>query len=93
MSYSIILSCFFFVHWSFLCVHLPTLLSALEYTVSWTAGVHVVLRTSNVSLFMQCSFLPKFQIHIETRYENNSGTSDNVSSFETLLALTSLNAI
>ncbi|XP_072029775.1 cytoplasmic phosphatidylinositol transfer protein 1-like [Amphiura filiformis] len=24
-----------------------------------------------------CSFVPKFSIHIETRYENNSGTSEN----------------
>jgi hypothetical protein len=26
-----------------------------------------------------CSFVPRFSIHIETRYENNSGTTDNVS--------------
>ncbi|XP_018594198.2 cytoplasmic phosphatidylinositol transfer protein 1-like [Scleropages formosus] len=25
-----------------------------------------------------CSFLPKFSIHIETKYENNCGTSDNI---------------
>ncbi len=25
-----------------------------------------------------CSFVPRFNIHIMTRYENNAGTSDNV---------------
>lgn len=27
----------------------------------------------------QCSFLPKFSIHIETKYEDNKGNNDNVS--------------
>lgn len=28
---------------------------------------------------LQCSFLPKFSIHIETKYEDNKGNNDNVS--------------
>lgn len=28
---------------------------------------------------LQCSFLPKFSIYIETKYEDNCGDSDNVS--------------
>lgn len=28
----------------------------------------------------QCSFLPKFSIHIETKYEDNKGSNDSVSS-------------
>ncbi|KAL4687404.1 hypothetical protein H8959_019532, partial [Pygathrix nigripes] len=27
-----------------------------------------------------CSFLPKFSIHIETKYEDNKGSNDRVSS-------------
>ncbi|KAL4624504.1 cytoplasmic phosphatidylinositol transfer protein 1-like [Arapaima gigas] len=30
----------------------------------------------------QCSFLPKFSIHIETKYENNCGTSENIFSMD-----------
>lgn len=29
-----------------------------------------------------CSFLPKFSVYIETRYENNPGTSENVVNLE-----------
>ncbi|XP_063077444.1 cytoplasmic phosphatidylinositol transfer protein 1-like [Engraulis encrasicolus] len=29
-----------------------------------------------------CSFLPKFSIHIETKYENNCGTNDNIFGLE-----------
>lgn len=34
-----------------------------------------------ISIFfsLQCSFLPKFSIHIETKYEDNKGSNDNVS--------------
>lgn len=31
------------------------------------------------SVTLQVSFLPKFSIHIETRFENNNGSNDNVS--------------
>lgn len=31
---------------------------------------------------LQCSFLPKFSIHIETKYEDNKGSNDNVSKFQ-----------
>ena len=27
----------------------------------------------------QCSFLPRFNIYLETKYENNAGTTENVS--------------
>lgn len=30
-------------------------------------------------LLLQCSFLPKFSIHIETKYEDNKGSNDSVS--------------
>lgn len=32
-----------------------------------------------LTLCPQCSFLPKFSIHIETKYEDNKGSNDNVS--------------
>uniref|UniRef100_F6WSY9 Cytoplasmic phosphatidylinositol transfer protein 1 n=1 Tax=Xenopus tropicalis TaxID=8364 RepID=F6WSY9_XENTR len=34
--------------------------------------------TVTVSLSFQCSFLPKFSIHIETKYEDNKGSNDNI---------------
>uniref|UniRef100_A0A665V210 Cytoplasmic phosphatidylinositol transfer protein 1 n=1 Tax=Echeneis naucrates TaxID=173247 RepID=A0A665V210_ECHNA len=36
--------------------------------------------TKNLSSFLypQCSFLPKFSIHIETKYEDNKGCNDNI---------------
>uniref|UniRef100_A0A8B9N8L0 Cytoplasmic phosphatidylinositol transfer protein 1 n=1 Tax=Accipiter nisus TaxID=211598 RepID=A0A8B9N8L0_9AVES len=33
---------------------------------------------SNVFLLLQCSFLPKFSIHIETKYEDNKGSNDSI---------------
>ena len=33
----------------------------------------------DIFLIFQCSFLPSFSISIQTRYENNAGTTDNVS--------------
>ena len=32
-----------------------------------------------VRLFLQCSFVPRLLIEIETTYENNNGNSENVS--------------
>ncbi|XP_074900363.1 cytoplasmic phosphatidylinositol transfer protein 1 isoform X2 [Buteo buteo] len=29
-------------------------------------------------LFLKCSFLPKFSIHIETKYEDNKGSNDSI---------------
>uniref|UniRef100_A0A3B3ZDM0 Cytoplasmic phosphatidylinositol transfer protein 1 n=1 Tax=Periophthalmus magnuspinnatus TaxID=409849 RepID=A0A3B3ZDM0_9GOBI len=29
-------------------------------------------------IFLQCSFLPKFSIHIETKYEDNKGSNDHI---------------
>lgn len=37
-------------------------------------------------LSFQCSFLPKFSIHIETKYEDNKGSNDHVSSPSLLVA-------
>ncbi len=31
-----------------------------------------------LNLNKQCSFLPKLQIRVETRYENNNGSTENV---------------
>uniref|UniRef100_A0A3Q3GID8 Phosphatidylinositol transfer protein cytoplasmic 1 n=1 Tax=Kryptolebias marmoratus TaxID=37003 RepID=A0A3Q3GID8_KRYMA len=31
---------------------------------------------------LQCSFLPKFSIHIETKYEDNKGSNDNIFEIE-----------
>lgn len=36
---------------------------------------------------LQCSFLPKFSIHIETKYEDNKGSNDNVSGAVLLISL------
>lgn len=33
---------------------------------------------------LQCSFLPKFSIHIESKYEDNKGNNDNVSTAQYL---------
>ena len=38
-----------------------------------------LLLTFLAFLFFQCSFVPRFSIHIETVYENNNGSSENVS--------------
>uniref|UniRef100_A0A8C3M0F8 Cytoplasmic phosphatidylinositol transfer protein 1 n=1 Tax=Chrysolophus pictus TaxID=9089 RepID=A0A8C3M0F8_CHRPC len=32
----------------------------------------------HISLLLQCSFLPKFSIHIETKYEDNKGSNDSI---------------
>uniref|UniRef100_A0A8C7GL29 Phosphatidylinositol transfer protein cytoplasmic 1 n=1 Tax=Oncorhynchus kisutch TaxID=8019 RepID=A0A8C7GL29_ONCKI len=32
----------------------------------------------SVGFVLQCSFLPKFSIHIETKYEDNKGSNDNI---------------
>lgn len=42
---------------------------------TWNISYHV----KHVSLLLQCSFLPKFSIHIETKYEDNKGSNDSVS--------------
>lgn len=33
----------------------------------------------DVANYFQCSFIPKFSISIQTRYEDNNGTTENVS--------------
>ncbi|ERE69219.1 cytoplasmic phosphatidylinositol transfer protein 1 [Cricetulus griseus] len=44
----------------------------------------IVIWTKRIGAFQtaprQCSFLPKFSIHIETKYEDNKGSNDSVSS-------------
>uniref|UniRef100_A0A8C4TM49 Cytoplasmic phosphatidylinositol transfer protein 1 n=1 Tax=Falco tinnunculus TaxID=100819 RepID=A0A8C4TM49_FALTI len=32
----------------------------------------------HIFLLLQCSFLPKFSIHIETKYEDNKGSNDSI---------------
>jgi len=32
-------------------------------------------------ILLQCSFIPKFSISIKTKYENNNGSTENVSFF------------
>jgi len=32
-------------------------------------------------LFFQCSFIPKFNIAINTRYEDNNGSTENVNNY------------
>jgi len=39
----------------------------------------VFFYVKHVFLLLQCSFLPKFSIHIETKYEDNKGSNDSVS--------------
>ncbi|KAL2101164.1 hypothetical protein ACEWY4_002925 [Coilia grayii] len=38
----------------------------------------VVLARSCQTCWTPCSFLPKFSIHIETKYEDNKGSNDNI---------------
>lgn len=38
-----------------------------------------IFHVKHISLSLQCSFLPKFSIHIETKYEDNKGSNDSVS--------------
>lgn len=41
--------------------------------------IYLIFEPSSVFFHPQCSFLPKFSIHIETKYEDNKGCNDNVS--------------
>ncbi|KAF4092863.1 hypothetical protein AMELA_G00025210 [Ameiurus melas] len=51
-----------------------------------SCGVHASMsqscyggtRGTNTILEYTCSFLPKFSIHIETKYEDNNGSNDNI---------------
>ncbi|TKS91873.1 Cytoplasmic phosphatidylinositol transfer protein 1 [Collichthys lucidus] len=36
------------------------------------------MRRINGKIMIKCSFLPKFSIHIETKYEDNKGSNDNI---------------
>ncbi|KAK3552652.1 hypothetical protein QTP86_017879 [Hemibagrus guttatus] len=50
-------------------------------TVIAETGVHQIRLSVNHLMFsfpLQCSFLPKFSIHIETKYEDNNGCNDNI---------------
>lgn len=38
-----------------------------------------IFYVKHIFLLLQCSFLPKFSIHIETKYEDNKGSNDSVS--------------
>ncbi|NWI61567.1 PITC1 protein, partial [Calyptomena viridis] len=37
-----------------------------------------IFDVKHVFLLLQCSFLPKFSIHIETKYEDNKGSNDSI---------------
>ncbi|NXA23411.1 PITC1 protein, partial [Ibidorhyncha struthersii] len=37
-----------------------------------------IFYVKHVFLLLQCSFLPKFSIHIETKYEDNKGSNDSI---------------
>ena len=55
------------------------------YCVSYILGSKVVYNYCFIFYFiLQCSFLPRFSIHIETVYQNNNGSADNVS-YKTVL--------
>ncbi|MGH0172090.1 UNVERIFIED_CONTAM: hypothetical protein FKN15_062366 [Acipenser sinensis] len=40
--------------------------------------LHSHSRASSSCFVSECSFLPKFSIHIETKYEDNNGSNDNI---------------
>lgn len=42
-------------------------------------GARHIFSVKHTFLLLQCSFLPKFSIHIETKYEDNKGSNDSVS--------------
>lgn len=79
-------SCLFFVScWFILWVE-------TEYTVSIQNELLCVINyfvchvqfcgwnnSQHVLVLLQCSFIPKFSISIKTKYENNNGSSENVS--------------
>jgi len=50
----------------------------LHFTESRLIFLKSVLNTCHFVIF-QCSFIPRFSISIDTRYEDNKGTSENVS--------------
>jgi hypothetical protein len=37
--------------------------------------------SQHILILLQCSFIPKFSISIKTKFENNNGSSENVSFF------------
>lgn len=39
----------------------------------------LIFYVKHIFVLLQCSFLPKFSIHIETKYEDNKGSNDSVS--------------
>lgn len=49
----------------------------MYWYVSWCR--HIFYHIKHIFLLLQCSFLPKFSIHIETKYEDNKGSNDSVS--------------
>lgn len=58
------------------CVCASVMLNALPFMIKQT---HKSQLFSLSFRCLQCSFLPKFSIHIETKYEDNNGSNDNVS--------------
>ena len=44
-------------------------------------------------VYPQCSFLPRFLIEIETKYEDNNGSTENVSVYSLMVNTGRLNCI
>ena len=50
----------------------------LSLSFSFITFSYSIFKYSRLSLSLKCSFLPKFQVKVETKYENNSGETENV---------------
>ncbi|OXB64833.1 hypothetical protein ASZ78_006571 [Callipepla squamata] len=46
--------------------------------VSADGTQRIFYHVKRIFLLLQCSFLPKFSIHIETKYEDNKGSNDSI---------------
>uniref|UniRef100_A0A8C0EBP7 Cytoplasmic phosphatidylinositol transfer protein 1 n=1 Tax=Bubo bubo TaxID=30461 RepID=A0A8C0EBP7_BUBBB len=44
----------------------------------YTITARHIFYVKHIFLLLQCSFLPKFSIHIETKYEDNKGSNDSI---------------
>ncbi|NXD62072.1 PITC1 protein, partial [Eolophus roseicapillus] len=44
----------------------------------YTITAKLIFYVKHIFVLLQCSFLPKFSIHIETKYEDNKGSNDSI---------------
>ncbi|XP_051574992.1 cytoplasmic phosphatidylinositol transfer protein 1-like [Myxocyprinus asiaticus] len=51
---------------------------AFEYSCALSHGMYIHLVLLILHSSQKCSFLPKFQVRIETRFENDNGSTENV---------------